>query len=80
MYREAKRRGITHMYMITKQKLYYALRNFGIYFKQIGDPVEYHGTRIPYMGEVAEMELILKERYPTTLRMLLQGLEARYHP
>ena len=53
MYHEAKRRDISHMYMITEQKLYYALRNFGIFFKQIGDPVQYHGIRIPYMGEVA---------------------------
>ncbi|OGP63457.1 MAG: long-chain N-acyl amino acid synthase [Deltaproteobacteria bacterium RBG_13_49_15] len=80
MYHEAKRRGITHLYMITEQKLFYALRHFGIYFKQIGDPVEYHGLRVPYIGIVAEMEKKLKEFHPKTLSMLLTGLEPQYHP
>ncbi|MBW1963009.1 MAG: PEP-CTERM/exosortase system-associated acyltransferase [Deltaproteobacteria bacterium] len=80
MYHECKRRGITHMYMITEEKLYFALRNFGICFKKIGDPVQYHGIRIPYMGKVAEIENNLKQQYPKTLRMLLTGLEPEYHP
>ncbi|MEW5910728.1 MAG: PEP-CTERM/exosortase system-associated acyltransferase [Thermodesulfobacteriota bacterium] len=80
MYHEAKRRGISHLYMITEQKLFYALRHFGIYFKQIGDPVEYHGIRVPYIGIVSDMEKKLKESYPKTLAMLLSGLEPEYHP
>jgi N-acyl amino acid synthase of PEP-CTERM/exosortase system len=80
MYHEAKRRGITHLYMITEEKLFYALRHFGIYFKQIGDPVEYHGIRVPYIGLVAEIERKLKDHHPKTLEALLIGLEPEYHP
>jgi len=80
MYHEAKRRGITHLYMITEEKLYHALKRCGIYFKKIGDPVEYHGVRIPYLGNISEMEKILKEHYPGMLKMMLTGLEEKYHP
>ncbi len=80
MYQEAKRRGIAHLYMITEEKLYHALKRFGIHFKRIGEPVEYHGIRIPYLGNIKEMEKILKEDYPGMLKMMLIGLEEKYHP
>lgn len=80
MYHEAKRRGITHLYLITKKKLFVALQKCGFHFKQIGKPVEYHGIRIPYLGIVEEMEKKLKSDHPEMLKVLLSGLEKEYHP
>ncbi len=80
MYQEAKRRRIAHLYMIAEKKLYHALKRFGIHFKRIGEPVEYHGIRIPYLGNISEMEKVLKEDYPGMLKMMLIGLEEKYHP
>ncbi len=80
MYHEAKRSGITHLYLITEEKLVFALQKFGFNFTQIGQPVKYHGIRIPYLGIVEEMEKKLKSEHPEMLKVLLNGLEKEYHP
>ena len=56
MYQVSKKLGITHWYMITEKKLWYALKRFDLIFRQIGEPVNYHGLRIPYLGIVEEIE------------------------
>ncbi len=80
MYHESKRRGITHWYMITEEKLYFALKKFGFLFHQIGEPVWYHGQRIPYLGIVEEIERELMKTSPEMLEIMLTGLEREYHP
>lgn len=80
MYHETKRRGITHLYLITEEKLFFALKKFGFHFEQIGEPVEYHGLRIPYLGVVEQMEKKLKNERPELLKVLLSGLEEEHHP
>jgi N-acyl amino acid synthase of PEP-CTERM/exosortase system len=80
MYQESRRRGITHWYMITEEKVFYALKKYGFLFHQIGDPVEYHGKRTPYLGIIEEIENTLIENNPDMLKIMLTGLEKEYHP
>ena len=80
MYHESRRRGLTHWYMITEKKLFFALKKYGFIFHQIGEPVEYHGERIPYLGIIEEVEKTLIENNPDMLKIMLTGLEAEYHP
>ena len=79
MYHESKRKGITHWYIIIEKKLFRQLKRYGFIFYQIGEPVQYHGTRIPYLGIILDIENFMKEK-PEILKMLLVGLEKRYHP
>jgi len=80
MYHESKRRGITHWYLITEEKLFFALKKYGFLFHQIGEPVFYHGWRIPYLGIVEEIEKTLIKNNPEMLKVMLTGLEEKYHP
>ena len=80
MYHESKRLGITHWYMITEKKIFRSLKKFGFYFYQIGEPVEYHGQRIPYLGVINDMEQRLIRENPFFLKLILRGLEKEYHP
>lgn len=80
MYHVSKRRNITHWYLITEDKLHYVLKKYGFIFHQIGDPVDYHGLRTPYLGIVEDMERKLYAEKPDVLRLMLMGLEKEYHP
>ncbi|MDA3789577.1 MAG: PEP-CTERM/exosortase system-associated acyltransferase [Desulfobacula sp.] len=80
MYHESRRRGITHWYMITEEKVFYALKKYGFLFHQIGEPVWYHGWRIPYLGIVEEIERELLKTSPEMLKVMLTGLEKKYYP
>lgn len=80
MYHESKRRGITHWYMITEQKVYYALKKYGFHFHQIGESIEYHGKRVPYLGIIDEIEQSLIAANPEMLKIMLTGLEKNYWP
>ncbi len=80
MYHESRRRGLSHWYMITEKKLFYALKKYGFLFHQIGDPVEYHGERVPYLGIIEVIEKTLIDNNPDMLKIMLTGLEKEYHP
>jgi len=80
MYHESKRLGITHWYMISEKKLHFSLKKYGFIFHQIGDPVEYHGLRIPYIGSIEEMEQKFIKTNPVFLKRFLVGLEEQYQP
>ena len=80
MYHESKRRGLTHWYMITEKKVFYALKKYGFLFHQIGDPVQYHGERIPYLGNIDEIEKDLYRSNPDMVKIMLTGLEKEFHP
>lgn len=80
MYHESRRRGLSHWYMITEKKIYYALSKYGFVFHQIGDPVQYHGERIPYLGIIEEIETELIKNSPDMLKIMLAGLEKDYYP
>ncbi|WP_022668834.1 PEP-CTERM/exosortase system-associated acyltransferase [Desulfospira joergensenii] len=80
MYHESRRRGITHWYMITEEKVFFALKKYGFLFHQIGEPVWYHGERIPYLGIIEEVEKDLIKNNPEMLKIMLTGLEKKYYP
>lgn len=80
MYHESKRRGITHWYMITEKKVYYALKKYGFLFHQIGEPVQYHGERIPYLGIIENIETDLIKKNPDMYKIMIVGLEEKYLP
>lgn len=80
MYQESRRKNLSHWYMITEKKLFYTLKKYGFLFRQIGKPVEYHGLRIPYLGNIEEVEKTLIKNNPDMLKLMLTGLEERYHP
>ena len=56
IYHESKRRNITHWYAVMTKGLYILLKRFGIDFKPIGQPVDYHGIRTPYLGDIKKIE------------------------
>ena len=80
MLHESLRSGLTHWYMITEQKLYYALKKFGFLFHQIGDPVQYHGERVPYLADIQELLINLKQTDAGMFDLMLAGIEPEYYP
>ena len=80
LYQVSKKMGITHWYMITEKKLWYALKRFDLIFRQIGEPVHYHGLRIPYLGIVEEIEQHLMKKHMDFYQGFLVGLDKRYWP
>lgn len=80
IWQTSKRLGLTHWYMISEKKLWTALFRFGLLFRQIGEPVDYHGLRIPYMISLAEFENHLCQHNPSLYQMFLEDLEEEYRP
>ena len=80
LYHVSKKLGITHWYMITEKKLWYALKRFDLIFRQIGKPVKYHGLRIPYLGIIEEIEQHLMKNHMDFYKDFLAGLEKQYWP
>lgn len=46
--------GLTHCYAVMEPALYRLISRFGVTFQQIGPLVDYHGQRIPCLGDVNE--------------------------
>jgi N-acyl amino acid synthase of PEP-CTERM/exosortase system len=80
LYQVSKKLGITHWYMITEKKLWYALKRFDLIFRQIGEPVQYHGVRIPYLGIIKEIEQNLMKKHMDFYQDFLVGLDRQYWP
>ena len=66
--------------MITEKKLWYALKRFDLIFRQIGEPVNYHGQRIPYLGIVEDIEQHLMKKHMDLYKNFLVGLDKQYWP
>ena len=64
VYQESKRRNITHWYSVMTQGIVILLNKFGFIFETIGDPVDYHGIRTPYLGEIEKIEKEMLESNP----------------
>jgi N-acyl-L-homoserine lactone synthetase len=64
VYRESIDSGITHWYTVMTRGIVMLLGRFGITFTEIGDPVDYHGIRTPYMAEVLRIANEMKEKNP----------------
>ena len=80
MLHESLRQGLTYWYMITEKKIFYALKKYGFLFHQIGEPVQYHGERIPYFADIYELLVNLKKTDAGMFDFLLAGLEEAYRP
>lgn len=80
MYQESKRRGLTHWYMITEDKLFFALSKYGFLFEPIGEKIWYHGWRTPYIGELKRIEDNFLIKAPEILKLFLTGLEDEFKP
>ena len=80
VYLKCKELGITHMYMITEDKLFHALYKFGFVFSKVGEPVEYHGKRTPYATSWETIERHMNEHHKDLLEFLLFGLDEKDHP
>ncbi len=80
VYLKCKDLDISHMYMITEDKLFHALYKFGFVFTQVGAPVEYHGKRTPYATSWDTIERHMHQHHPDLLEFLVFGLDAQYRP
>jgi len=58
----------------------YALKRVGFLFHQIGEPVNYHGIRIPYLGILKDIDQYLQSRTPHLFKFYSMGLERKYRP
>ena len=70
VYLKCRELGVTHMIMITEEKLFHALCRFGFIFQQIGPCVEYHGARTPYGTSWADIERHMSEKHKDILAFL----------
>jgi N-acyl amino acid synthase of PEP-CTERM/exosortase system len=81
VYHKCKELGLTHMYMITDEKLFHALKKFGFIFFDVGDPVEYHGKRIPYATSWSTIEKYMHaNQMIELLDFLMFNLDQKHHP
>jgi hypothetical protein len=44
------------------------LNKMGLTFDVIGDPVDYHGIRTPYLGDITKMEQNMMDTHPEVYR------------
>ncbi len=56
IYQHSKRKRITHWYAVMTKGLYILLSRLGIAFQAVGDLVDYHGIRTPYLGDIEKIE------------------------
>ncbi len=80
VYQKCKELDITHMYMITEDKLFHALYKFGFVFSKVGEPVQYHGKRTPYATSWRAIEEHMHQHHSDLLDFLLFKLDKKYHP
>lgn len=52
VYQHSMEAGLTHWYAVMVEGLFNLLNRWHISWTPIGDEVEYHGRRIPYMAEI----------------------------
>jgi len=74
VYHESKRRRLTHWYAVMTKGLVILLNRFGIRFQAIADPVDYHGIRTPYLGEIQKIEQEVSDEKPEIYKEFIEGL------
>lgn len=73
IYNESKERGLTHWYAIMTKGLYLHLKKLRINFQPIGEPVDYHGIRTPYLGEIKSIEEEVSMENPELYEMFTKN-------
>jgi N-acyl-L-homoserine lactone synthetase len=74
VYHESKRRQLTHWYAVMTKGLVILLNKYGIRFQAIGDPVDYHGIRTPYLGEIRKIEQEVSDNKPEVYKEFTRDL------
>ena len=74
VYHESKRRKLTHLYAVMTKGLVILLNRYGIRFQAIADPVDYHGIRTPYLGEIQKIEQEVSDEKPEVYKEFTEGL------
>jgi N-acyl-L-homoserine lactone synthetase len=74
IYIESKRRQLSHWYAVMTKGIVTLLDRFGLKFEAIGDPVDYHGIRTPYLGEIVKIEEEISNREPDLYKEFIRGL------
>lgn len=74
IYQESKRRQLTHWYAVMTKGLVLLLNRYEIRFQPIGEPVDYHGIRTPYLGEIRKIEQEVSDKKPELYTELTKGL------
>jgi len=80
LYQTTKKMGITHWYMISEKKMSCALKKVGLLFHQIGEPVNYHGIRVPYLGILKNIDQYLRSHVPHLFNFYSMGMKREYYP
>ena len=74
VFQESKRLQLTNWYAVMTKGLVALLKRDGIRFKAIGDPVDFHGIRTPYLGEIRKIEQEVSEEKPEIYKEFIKGL------
>ena len=74
LYHESKKREITHWYAVMTKGLDIRLGKLGINFQPIGEPVDYHGIRTPYLCEIRKIEEQVSKNNPELYEEFTQDL------
>ena len=64
LYRESKKRDITHWYALMEKSLWLLLRIHGFAFEPIGEEVNFYGMVKPYLGQIAKIEEDVRLKFP----------------
>ncbi len=64
MYRESKWLGLTHWYAVMEDSLFELLKRYGFLFNRIGEKVDYHGIRAPYVARIGNIESLIARTRP----------------
>lgn len=75
IYQESKKMQLTHWYAIMTKGLVILLKKFGIKFDEIGDAVDYHGIRTPYLGVIQKIEDDISNSNPEIYEELTKVLK-----
>lgn len=75
----AKIVGNTHAFAMMEPFLPRILRRSGIDFQQIGDPVDYHGIRAPFIASPADVEANIKSNLRPLYQYLYKKLDESFH-
>ena len=72
MYRESKARGITHWFSLMEKGLWLLLAIHGFKFSCIGEEVDVYGPVKPYRGNVSEIEVEVRKKFPKFFSYFMQ--------
>ena len=64
---------LTHCYAAMEPALHRLIGRFGLVFHQIGPVVDYHGQRIPCLGDVHEFLPNIKRVAPPVWELMTDG-------